>query len=135
MGRIALPIPDPDSRPFWQACSEGRLIAQACSACREPRFPPSPVCPRCRSQDYTWEELSGRGEVWTFTIVHHPFRPWLEDQVPYVVGLIRLDEGPRVIGRISATREPSIGSRVRVRFQEMQGTHLPCFELEDNASQ
>ncbi len=133
--RASLPIPDPDSRPFWQACQEKRFVAQVCGGCGKVRLPPLPACPECHSRDYQWEELSGRGTVWSFTVVHHAFRPNLEDKVPYTVGLIDLDKGPRIVGKIVAgDRTASIGSRVRVRFEEIEGTHLPYFELEPEST-
>ena len=133
--RASLPIPDPDSRPFWQACQEKRLVAQVCGGCGKLRLPPLPACPECHSRDYQWEELSGRGVVWSFTVIHHAFRPNLEDKVPYTVGLIVLDKGPRIVGKIHArNRTVNIGSRVRVRFEAIEGTHLPYFELEPESN-
>ena len=131
----SLPIPDPDSRPFWQACQEERLVAQACGGCGKLRLPPLPACPECHSRDFQWEELSGLGSVWSFTVVHHAFRPNLEGKVPYTVGLIDLDKGPRIVGKIVAEdRDASIGARVRVRFEEVEGTRLPYFALEPDTT-
>ena len=134
----SLPIPDPDSRAFWEACQEKRLVAQLCGDCGKLRLPPLPACPECHSRDFRWEELSGQGAVWSFTVVHHAFRESLEDKTPYTVGLIDLDQGPhvvgkgpRMVGKIDAGNGTvSIGSRVRVRFEEIEGTQLPYFELE-----
>ena len=131
MSSRKLPIPDPVTDPFWKACQEERFVAQACEDCRSYRWPPSPVCPRCRSLQSCWQDLDGRGTIWTFTTVHHAFHPSLADELPYVVGLIDLDEGLRIVGRIEPEgREVAIGARVRVRFREVEGRKLPYFGLE-----
>jgi len=66
------PLADAITLPWWQAAAEHRLVAQRCTACGQLRHPPAPVCPECRSEDSDWKELSGRGEVYTYTLVHRP---------------------------------------------------------------
>jgi uncharacterized OB-fold protein len=85
------PIPDLDTRPFWDACREGELRAQRCTGCGRFRWPPQPFCPGCYSWEHTWTPLSGRGTVTSFSVVHHSSAPSFKDDLPYVVALITLD--------------------------------------------
>ena len=66
------PLADTISLPWWEAAAEHRLVVQRCADCRQTRHPPAPVCPACRSHDADWQELPGRGEVYTYTVVHRP---------------------------------------------------------------
>ena len=66
------PLANATTLPWWQAAAEHRLVVQLCSACQHTRLPPAPVCPQCRSADADWQEVSGRGELYTYTIVHRP---------------------------------------------------------------
>lgn len=114
-----LPIPDADSRPFWEGCSRGELLLQQCDACGHYRHPPNPVCPECLSTDATWTPASGRGAVYTFSVVHQALDPaWAED-VPYVVAVIELAEGPHMVSNIinTAPEQVRIGLSVQVVFE------------------
>ena len=94
------PRPDGVSRPFWEAAGRGELLIQCCPACGHRQFYPRPVCTRCGA-DPEWEQASGRGVVHTFTVVRQfggaPFR----DLLPYVVAMIELEEGVRMMGNIT----------------------------------
>lgn len=96
------PIPSPDavSAPYFRGCTEGKILIQQCQACGNYQFYPRLICKTCGG-DPEWRESEGVGEVYTFTIVRQfgmePFR----SEVPYVVGMIRLPEGPLVMGGIS----------------------------------
>ena len=80
------PLADATTLPFWQAASEHRLVVQRCTGCGHTRLPPAPVCPSCRSADSDWKEVSGRGEVYTYTVVHRPVAAG--QQVPFVIAVI-----------------------------------------------
>lgn len=99
--RKPLPLPDEDTWPYWQACREHRLMMQRCDDCGTVRFRPNLVCPRCLSEAATWVELSGRGTVWSFIVVHQPMVPGFgPDDVPYAVACVELAEGPRITTNI-----------------------------------
>jgi len=85
-----------ETLPFWRAAAEHRLVVQACAACGQMRHPPGPTCPACRAFAHRWQEVTGRGTVYTYTIVHQPFLPSLAAHVPYVVAAVQLDEAPSV---------------------------------------
>ena len=114
----ALPRPDADSRPFWKAAAEGRLLVQYCSSCGTPRFYPRLLCPSCHSDEHRWEQAAGTGTVYTFSVVRRAPSPAFAADVPYVVALIDLDEGVRMMANVVADpAEVAIGDRVRVRFR------------------
>jgi|SRR5581483_9769316 len=85
------PVPDADTRPFWEACRAGELRAQRCTHCGRFRWPPQGFCPGCYAWEHTWERLAGRGTVTSFSVVHHSAVPSFKDDLPYVVALITLD--------------------------------------------
>ena len=91
----ALPLPQPglDNREFYEAARRGELRFQRCSDCGAWRHYPRPLCPRCFSRRFGWERASGRGRVYTWTIVHGPTLPAFQDQLPYNVVDVLLDEG------------------------------------------
>lgn len=133
-GRLGpLPVPGPDDAPYWEALERGVLVLQRCAACGTARHPPRPRCGRCASGEHRWEAASGRGTVHSFTVVRYPANHELADAVPYVVALVELDEGPRLISNV-VEMEPdrvAIDQRVRVRFDEVApGTVLPRFVSE-----
>jgi uncharacterized protein len=93
----AIASPSPDSLPFWKALSEHRLVLPHCGVCDQSFFYPRILCPRCGSRDIYWVGASGRGAVYSFCVVHHSSVPGLAEAVPFVTGLVDLEEGPRVM--------------------------------------
>lgn len=91
------PTPGHGSRPFWEACNDHRLLVQHCTACGLHRSPPRPVCGDCGSFDHAWSESSGRGHVFTYTIVHHSPHPVSRERLPYNVAVVELDDCDRVL--------------------------------------
>lgn len=125
-----VPVPGPDDAPYWRALAQGVLMIQRCADCGTVRHPPRPRCGHCASAAHRWESASGRGTVYSFTIVHHPANPELVDSVPYVVALIELDEGPRLVSNVVGVdpEHVAIGQRVGVRFDPVgDGMVLPRF--------
>ena len=98
--RKPLPRPAPESVPFWQAAKSHRLETPHCRACGHYWFPPSRSCPQCLSADVEFKEVSGRGKVFSFVIYDRVYHPAFATEVPYVVALVELDEGPRMISNI-----------------------------------
>jgi uncharacterized OB-fold protein len=87
------PAADADTLPWWEEAAAHRLVVQRCEACAATRHPPGPTCPRCRCFAHGWLELSGRGTVYTYTVVHRAFVPSLRERVPYVVVVVDLEGG------------------------------------------
>ena len=96
------PIPQPDflTQPFWDGTKAGELRVQRCQSCDTKFFYPRERCPECLSNKLEWVKVSGRGRVYTFTVVRQPGNPAFNDDVPYVFAVIQLDEGPRMNGNV-----------------------------------
>src|SRR5438309_10456581 len=86
--RFDLPKPDPDSKPYWDGAREHRLLIQRCGACGEAYFYPRPFCPRCWSEDVSWEDASGDGTLYTWSVVHVNDLPPFNERVPYVAAIV-----------------------------------------------
>ena len=126
-----LPSPDGDTKEFWDGAKKHELLVQKCSQCDSYRYPPSPICPKCFSPNFKWEKVSGKGEVYSFTIVRVAVRPEWKSDVPYVLAAIRLDEGVRMVSDIidCAVDDVKIGMRVQVAFDDVTGQFtLPKFK-------
>ena len=112
-----LPLPDGVSAPYWQAAAEGRLLIQQCPSCGHRQWYPRALCTACGA-DPEWLECSGRGVVHTFTVVRQMGMRAFREDVPYVVAMIDLEEGPRLMGGITDCDPDSvvIGLPVEVHF-------------------
>ena len=88
---IPLPQPTELSRPFWAAANEGRLTLQRCDACGHYRWTPQILCTNCLAEPFTWVEVSGRGKLYSYTIVHRA--PLAGFEVPYVLAVVELKLG------------------------------------------
>jgi uncharacterized OB-fold protein len=92
-----LPVPTPESAPYWAGLREGRLLMQRCTACGKLQFYPRSICRHCTSDELDWAEMSGNGRIYSYTIVYRaPFEAFQAD-VPYAYAVVELDEGPRVV--------------------------------------
>jgi uncharacterized protein len=98
--RFDLPTPDEATEPYWAATRDGELLFKRCADCGRPHFYPRPFCPFCWSESVSWEKASGRGTVYTFSVVHVNDLPPFPARVPYVAAIVDLDEGPRVMTNI-----------------------------------
>ena len=94
------PRPAPESLPYWQAAQEHRLALPKCEDCGQFWFPPSATCPHCLSTNFAFQTVSGRGKVFSFVTFHRVYRPAFAQDVPYVVALVELEEGPRLLTNI-----------------------------------
>jgi len=106
------------TRPYWDALHEGRLVAQECGDCGRVQHPPLPRCGSCHSAELSWRDLAGTGTIYSYTIVHHAAHQALADKVPYAVGLVELDEGPRVVADFVGDLDAVlVGARVEASFE------------------
>lgn len=114
------PVPDADSAPYWSAALEGKLLVQRCDSCGHFQLYGRAVCAECWG-DVSWVEASGRGRVASWTVIRQnysrPFRDW----IPYVVALVDLEEGPRLMTNIVGCdpEEVQMGMRVVAQFEEV----------------
>lgn len=100
MTQVPLPLIDDFNREYWEGCKKRELRAQKCRDCGKLRFPPQPMCPNCTSTDTEWIKLSGRGKIYTWTVVYPPVLPAFEDKTPYNVIMVQLDEGIRMVSSL-----------------------------------
>ena len=123
------PLADDDTQAFWDACSEGRLVTPRCAACGADRWPPGPRCPVCQGETTEWIESRGEGRVYSWTVVIHPVDAVLASQTPYVVALIDLADGPRILANIVMGDPAAIhaGMPVFLVFERQDGLNLPNF--------
>ena len=126
MPPVAQPVPDEDSRFFWDGVREGRLLLQRCSGCSAFRHPPGPMCPACLSLEWEAVEASGRGTIYSWVLSHHPTEP---DAEPRVVVLVALDEGVRLVANLQGVPRQEVVNDlpVEVFFDEIDGVRLPQF--------
>jgi len=117
-----------DTQFFWDGVRDHRLLIQRCSSCGTLRQPPRPMCPHCSSLEWETIEASGRGTVYSFVMPHHPPLPGFDDG--YIVALVALDEGVRLVTNLVdvAPGDVTIGMPVAVRYTEFDGgLVLPLF--------
>lgn len=114
-----LPVVDPESRPYWEALREGRLLLKRCGSCSRQHHYPRELCPYCGSDALEWSPVRGTGSVYSFTVARRPAGPAFKQDVPYVVAIIELDEGARMMSNIVGIDpdEVRIGQRVAVEFE------------------
>ncbi len=107
-----------ETAPFWDACAQRRLVLPKCVRCSELIWYPRAVCPFCGSLEVDWAEVSGRGTVYTFTIVRKGSGPYAPVS-PYIVAFVQLEEGPTMMTNIVGVdpESVSIGQAVRVQWE------------------
>jgi len=129
---VKLPIPDVDdvNRLYFEGTASGELRIRRCRSCGTAFRFAHAWCPECWSQDLDFEVTSGRGTIETFTTVHQAPYEALEDRLPYVIALIQLDEGVRMMSNVvnCPVEEVYIGMKVGVVFEQRGPVALPMFE-------
>ena len=116
-----LPHVTPKTQPFWDALKAHRVDIQQCDACRHWIFFPRLHCPRCFSTALSWKTVSGEGELHTYTVSRVPTLPELADEVPQMLAVVQLDEGPHLNTTLVGLAEDQItvGMRVRPVFDDI----------------
>jgi uncharacterized OB-fold protein len=121
MSTYAKPLPDtsdPSTAPFWAASRAGRLVAQQCAQCGYLRWPPGPVCTQCQTPGGEWTDVAPSGTLYSYAEYHRALDPAFKDDIPYRVGLVELDEGPRMYGMMRGELVTAdIGKKVRAVFE------------------
>ena len=126
-----LPIINEETKPYWEYCQKHELRMQKCTQCGHIRFPISILCPQCHSMDSQWEKLSGKGSIYSYTVYRVAYHPAFKNDIPYVVAIIQLDEGPRMESNIIGCKPENvkIEMRVEVSFEDVTAeVSLPKFK-------
>lgn len=128
---IEKPIPEADeqSRPFFEGGKEGRLMLMKCGSCGTIRLPSRQHCDQCLSSEYEWIQASGRGQVYTFGVMHQKYHPAFYPEIPYNIAVVELEEGPRIITNIVGTTNDKlyVGMPVVVEFEQYEDVAIPKF--------
>jgi uncharacterized protein len=109
-----LPAPDVISGHHWSALASGRLLIQRCPTCGHSQFYPRALCARCGLEP-DWLEVSGRGTVYTFTVIRQNGLPAFQNETPYVVAMIEIEEGVRLMGNITGCPPDDVAVGMEVR--------------------
>lgn len=118
-----LPKPSPTSRPFWEAARKHELSLQRCGGCSKFIYYPRDRCPHCFSDNLSWNRVSGRGTLYSYTVVYRASSRAFAD-APYVLAIVELDEGPRMTTNIVAPRESlKVGMPLVAFFDDVAPGH------------
>ena len=121
MSERPIPAITAEMRPFYDAARRGELVVQRCRGCGALRFPARALCSDCLAVDAEWAPVTGRGEVYSFNVMHQIYHPGFAAEVPYAVVLVKLAEGPKLISNLVgiAPADIRIGMSVRVVFEPL----------------
>jgi hypothetical protein len=125
--QIPDPEPNVETQAFFDAANEGKLLIRRCLSCNEPHFFPRTICPFCFSDNTEWEEVSGRGTIYSCSMLRRT-------ETPYCIAYVTLEEGPTMLSNIVACDldRVRIGDKVRVVFHRSVGGHaVPMFTSAD----
>jgi uncharacterized OB-fold protein len=120
---IPAPPVNPETKPFWDATAKGQLLIKVCTACKQPHFYPRTICPFCMSDKTEWKPASGRGTIYSYSVLKRA-------EVPYTIAYVTLEEGPTMMTNIVDCDPDTIriGQKVTVVFKPTDGgAPVPMF--------
>ena len=115
-----LPVPTPETAPYWEGCRKHELLIQRCDDCGEHQFYPRSVCGKCMSGKLEWVRASGRGRVVSYTVMHRAVSDAYAAEAGDPLVLVDLEEGPRMMSRVVGCdlARLEIGMAVEVVFDD-----------------
>ena len=125
-----LPRPTPETEVFWEGCREGELRIQRCADCGEYQFYPRIICSYCTSDQIEWVVSQGQGELISYTVVRRAVSDAYAAEVPYVIGIIQLAEGPTMMSSLvdCDCENVTVGMKVQVVFENWtEEISMPMF--------
>ncbi len=133
MNKYNKPLPNvnDDNKEFWAGCKVHQLRFQKCQSCGNVRWPASPFCPQCFARGMEWIISEGRGYVYSYAVYHVAYYPGFEKEIPYVVAIVELEEGPRLLTNIVGCRPDDVkcGMQVEVTWEDItEEFSLPKFK-------
>ena len=132
------PVPpvNDEAGPYWAALKRHELHIQRCSGCGQYYFYPRDYCPYCLSSEVAWTKVSGRGQLYSFTVMNRPISAAFAADVPYNVAIVELDEGPRMMTSIVDCNNDdlAIGMPLEVVYDDItDAVTLPRFKPVETA--
>jgi uncharacterized protein len=124
------PAGDVDAVAFWDALEQGALLTAGCGACGHRWLPPLAGCPRCGARDVTLTPAPASGTLYSWTVVHLAADPAYRSEVPYVVGLVSLDDGTRLYGRITGVDRAELRDGLPLRVVVERVDNRPIWSFE-----
>jgi uncharacterized OB-fold protein len=123
-------VVDPATRPYWDAAERGQLVVPRCLTCERPFWYPRGFCPRCAGTELEWPVASGRGTVYSFSVVRRAAEPW-GSHTPFVLAHVTLDEGVTVQANIVDCSSEDLAPDLRVRavFERQEAEDLPVLRF------
>ena len=123
--KIPAPTPNLETQAFWDAAAQGKLVVKSCTACKELHHYPRALCPHCFSDKTEWKQMSGKGKIYSYTVMRRA-------PVPYAIAYVTLDEGVTMLTNIVDCDLDTlkIGQAVSVVFKptEDSGPPMPMFK-------
>ena len=127
MSQMERTYPDPDinmeTAVYWESAKNGKLLVKTCKACGKLHYYPRTICPHCLSSDTDWVEASGKGTIYTYSVMRRT-------ETPYVIAYVTLEEGVTMLSNIVECDVDgvAVGQTVEVVFRDTEGGHsLPVF--------
>jgi len=121
-----------DTREFWEGTLQKEIRYQKCADCETVIFYPRRHCTGCLGNNLIWQTASGKGTVYSYSVVRQSYHPFFRNLIPYAVAWIDLDEGPRLLSNVIGVDDPlndvSIGQRVEVEWEEHEELCIPLFK-------
>lgn len=128
-----LPVPNLLTAPFWDACRTHRLVMQRCQDCGQLRFYPTAACPFCACEKFSWQSMSGRGHIYSWTRIVRSTDPAWARRTPYISVVVELEEQPGLLvpGLLQESELPATQAahEVEVWFEDIEGFALPRWRL------
>lgn len=131
LGAIVQTGGDPADLPFWQGTAQGQFLLHRCRMCDRSYWPAS-RCIDHGDAEMAWVEASGRGEVYTYTVMHHAYTPEMKGRTPYAVAVVKLEEGPfyhaNIVDCPVEAVQVGLAVEVIVKDRHPNGLMLPMFK-------
>jgi uncharacterized OB-fold protein len=130
-----VPAITPETAPFWEAADNGTFLLQRCPDCGNTQYHYRALCSFCMSDKIEDYPSTGKGEVWTYSVVYRNNTAGYGEKVPYVVGLVELEGGVKVVSNIIGGNPENVtfGTKVEAVFAKTEdGQAIPLFKVVDN---
>lgn len=128
------PAGDADAAEFWAALDGGVLLVSVCGACGKRWLPPLATCPRCASREITSEPAAPRARLYSWSVIHLAVDPVFAAETPYVVGLVVLDDGTRLYGRIVGVEHDDLRDGLALQVGITRVSDQPIWQFTAGAS-